>query len=76
MVSTELIEVCKYVMEYPGITEEYVTPELIESDDKLTDRLCFLALNFLTQFGIIDKKGETFVVEPLVTSINIFGARN
>jgi len=75
MVSTEVIEVCKYIMTNPEITEEYVAPELIECDLRLTDRLCSLAVKFLIQFGIIDKKGEVLEVEPLIKSINLFGAK-
>lgn len=76
MVSTDVIEVFKYLIENPGITDEYVTPELIESDLELTDSLCSFALKYLIQFGIVDRKGEFFEVEPFITKMNLFGARD
>jgi hypothetical protein len=74
LTDTRIIDVIKYLKANPYLSDEYVTPELIESDSNLTNEDCIWALDFLKQFGLIDLKDNILMVEPTVANIDIFGA--
>jgi len=73
MVDTKVIEVYKYIAANDDITEEFVTPDFIESEQVLNEFECMQALRFLTQYGLVEDTNGIIKVEPYLSMINSFG---